>query len=297
MELPGWLREELRRNVGSEVLASYSVGGGMICRAARVEFSQGAVFVKWSEQAASRMFDDERDGLATLRDAGALRVPAVVACGPRPGDPGGGYLVLEFVHASEPRDAPAFGTRFGERLAALHRAPDPGRGLFGYHRDNHLGLLVQANPWRDRWWEFYRDCRVAPQVERARSRGLLHAGLERLLEEVLGSVEALLGEAPHEPALVHGDLWSGNLLCSDGEPVVVDPAVYGAHREVELAYVELFGGFPATWRDAYQSCYPVDAGYVRRRPLLQLYPLLVHLNHFGEQYSPHVEEVCRAALR
>ncbi len=95
------------------------------------------------------------------------------------------------------------------------------------------------------------------------------------------------------PVLIHGDLWSGNFLTAGDEPVIIDPAVYYADREVEIAYVELFGGFPPGLVAAYHAAWPLDPGYTYRRPLHQLYPLLIHLNHFGEEYGAHVDAVCR----
>ena len=110
---------------------------------------------------------------------------------------------------------------------------------------------------------------------------------------VVEQLDKLLEGLESRPVLLHGDLWSGNLLATAGdEPVVIDPAVYYGEREVEIAFTELFRGFPAGWLDAYRAAYPLSEGYEFRRPLHQLYPLLVHLNHFGEGYGPAVEGVC-----
>jgi fructosamine-3-kinase len=111
---------------------------------------------------------------------------------------------------------------------------------------------------------------------------------------MLDNLDALLADLPARPVLIHGDLWSGNFLCtSDDEPVLIDPAAYYGEREIEMAYTELFGGFPSGFLPAYQSAFPLNAGYPRRRALHQLYPLLVHLNHFGETYGPAVDRACR----
>lgn len=111
-------------------------------------------------------------------------------------------------------------------------------------------------------------------------------------------LDRLLPTRNEAPCLVHGDLWSGNFLPANGAAVVIDPAVYLADREVEMAYVELFGGFPRGFVDAYASAWPLDRGYAHRRPLLQLYPLLVHLNHFGEvPYGAMVDGALRAYVR
>jgi len=97
--------------------------------------------------------------------------------------------------------------------------------------------------------------------------------------------------------LIHGDLWSGNFLSTaNDQPVLIDPAVHYADREVEIAFVELCGGFPRGFVQTYDSIFPLTEGYARRRPIHQLYPLLVHLVHFGETYGPSVDRACADAL-
>jgi fructosamine-3-kinase len=85
--------------------------------------------------------------------------------------------------------------------------------------------------------------------------------------------------ASSEPSLLHGDLWHGNWLASDrGEPYLIDPAVCYGDREYEMAFTELFGGFSSRFYAAYEEAYPLPSGYEERRPLYQLYYLLVHLS-------------------
>jgi fructosamine-3-kinase len=93
-------------------------------------------------------------------------------------------------------------------------------------------------------------------------------------------------------SLLHGDLWGGNWLVTDsGEPALIDPAVYHGHREAELAFTELFGGFPSTFYAAYQQTWPLERGYEDRKELYNLYHLLNHLNLFGEGYGGSVDRV------
>jgi fructosamine-3-kinase len=175
-------------------------------------------------------------------------------------------------------------------LAALHRHTST---QYGLDHDNFIGELPQLNGRSADWVEFYRDQRIAPQVSIARQRGLLHRERERLLTRVMDRLPNLFGVHSEPPALLHGDLWSGNYMVADGdEPVIVDPAVYYGNREVEIAFTELFGGFPGGFLDAYHEAYPLAPDYRERRALYQLYPLLVHLNHFGEGYGPQVDAVC-----
>jgi fructosamine-3-kinase len=97
----------------------------------------------------------------------------------------------------------------------------------------------------------------------------------------------------HPPAsLLHGDLWGGNWLTTAlGEPALIDPAVYYGHREADLAFTELFGGFPAAFYVAYRASWPLDSGYEERKDLYNLYHLLNHLNLFGESYGGSVDSI------
>lgn len=290
--LPDDVREALQARFGS-VGAAEPQSGGDVARAARVATGQGTVFVKWKADAPPGFFALEADGLQRLRTAGALRVPQVLEIGDETP-----FLALEYIPLSMSNDERRFGQRLGEGLAALHRGNAAPDGLFGLDVDNYLGSQPQPNTPQSEWWSFYRDRRLAPQIEKAKQRGLVLPQRARLLERVLEDIEILLGDFPVAPVLIHGDLWSGNFLSAAGdEPVLIDPAVYYGEREVEIAYTELFGGFPRDFLSAYHVSFPLDSGYERRRLLHQLYPLLVHLNHFGESYGPSVDRACRAYVR
>jgi fructosamine-3-kinase len=291
--LPLRLHTALQQTLNTEQLHVEMLSGGMVNRAARVETSDGAVFVKWSESATPAMYRAEADGLHALRSTQSLRVPDVIAMGQTPP-----FLVLEFIEEHTNVDTHKFTQTFACSLAQMHRNSHCMRG-FGFADDNFIGALPQRNMWHQDWPSFYRECRLKPQIEMARQRRLLPATREHALLRVLDNLEKLLSALPAKPALLHGDLWSGNFLSAGDEPVIFDPAAYYGEREMEIAYIELFGGFPAGFVRAYNDVYPLESGYQRRRPLHQLYPLLVHLNHFGETYGPRVDracEMCRTAL-
>ena len=115
----------------------------------------------------------------------------------------------------------------------------------------------------------------------------MRRGFERLF--------ARLGElvGPEEPpSRLHGDLWGGNLHTDDaGAPCLIDPAVYGGHREVDLAMMRLFGGFGERVFSAYSEAFPLAPGSRERVALYQLYPLMVHVNLFGGGYGGSVERI------
>ena len=279
------------------VLSARALGGGCINPSARVETDGGeAFFVKWNERAPRGMFEAEADGLEALRTAargGPLVVPEVLGSSDAAGS-GTAWLLLELV--PEGRPGAAYAEALGHGLAALHRRVD---GPYGWARDNFLGSLPQANPESDGWTAFWRDARLVPQLARARASGHFRGAQGRALEEVVERLDrALEGEEDGGPSLVHGDLWGGNVYPGpDGRPVLIDPAVYRGHGEVDLAMSELFGGFPPGWLDAYAEARPLDERYERvRRPLYQIYYLLAHVNLFGASYVAGTTRAARAVL-
>ncbi|MBV9852418.1 MAG: fructosamine kinase family protein [Armatimonadetes bacterium] len=292
MNLPIAVHDELAAQLGGPLQAT-PLTGGEVNHAALVAGGSERLVVKWKPDAPPGLFDAEADGLRRLRATGVIRVPEVIAWDDAADPP---WLALEYIPTGQPRDPYQFARRFAEALAALHRDNSAPDGRFGLDRDNYLGSQPQRNTPTENWADFYRDHRLRPQIERARGLGWLPPERERLLDAVTEQMGRLMEGFVPRPVLIHGDLWSGNFLAAGNEPVLIDPAVYYAEREVEMAYTELFGGFPPGFHAAYQTAYPLDDGYVRRRPLHTLYPLLIHVNHFGETYGPALDRACRLAL-
>jgi fructosamine-3-kinase len=292
ISLPENILAAIHETLGGEPTRVYPVGGGMINHAVQIEVSGERYFVKWKYDSPTEMFALEARGLEMLRGTSAFRIPEVIAYGEANGDLPG-FLVLEWLPPEAQVNNKAYAENFGRALAALHQATGD---AFGLYHDNYIGELPQRNTPSASWSAFYRDQRIAVQTEIARERGYLPAYRERLLNDLMERIESILGSAPNPPSLLHGDLWSGNMLVTAGHmPALVDPAVHYGDREVEIAYTNMFGGAPF-YMDAYEEIYPLDTGYEYRRPLLTLSPLLVHLNHFGEQYGEYVDGICRHYL-
>jgi fructosamine-3-kinase len=271
--------------LGSPVATSRPLGGGDINDAYEVQLGdRRRLFVKTNARAPRAMFPAEARGLAWLGEAGALRVPAVVAVSPEAGE-SPPFLALELMRPG-PRTAD-FDERLGRGLAALHRSGAPG---FGLDHDNFVGRLPQANaPVPGGWADFFRTRRLEAQLRLAADRGLASARMKGGFERLFAAMSDLVG--PEEPpARLHGDLWGGNLIVDEqGQPCLIDPAVYGGHREIDLGMMRLFGGFGARVFAAYDEAYPLADGHAERVPLYQLYPLMVHVNLFGGGYVGSVE--------
>lgn len=277
------LRAELERALSGRIERAASVSGGDINEAFELGLEGGRrAFVKAHPAAPAGMFEVEARGLAWLAEAGTLRVPRVLAIGQS-------FLALELLDAA-PR-GPSFDEELGRGLAALHRFGAP---AFGLDHDNFIGNLPQSNRSHPTWTEFFREERLGAQLELARRKRRASAAMERGFERLFVRLEHLVG--PEEPpARLHGDLWGGNLHVGPlGEPCLIDPAVYGGHREVDLAMMRLFGGFSPRVFAAYHEAFPLAPGHAERVQLYQLYPLMVHVNLFGGSYAASVERALLA---
>jgi fructosamine-3-kinase len=285
------LAEAVGGTLGRRVVSSRPAAGGDINLAFAATLDGGArVFVKTHPSAPRTMFPAEARGLAWLREAGALRIPEVLAVSDAKRR-GPSFLVLEFIEPG--RRAAGFDETLGRGLAALHRFGAPS---FGLDHDNFIGSLEQRNHARPTWPDFYRVERLEAQLARAVDRGLIAGDLRRDFDRLFERLESLVGP-PEPPSRLHGDLWGGNLHVGDrGEPCLIDPAAYGGHREIDLAMMRLFGGFGSRVFDAYEEAWPLSDGHRGRVPLYQLYPLLVHVNLFGGGYVGQVARALGDAL-
>jgi fructosamine-3-kinase len=280
------LRAAIEAALGGPITEIHSVAGGDINDAWAVRCGATQAFVKTRHGAEPDTFTVEARGLQWLAEAGALRIPKVLAVSEDPP-----LLVLELVTPGRP--ANGFDEALGRGLAALHRAAPPS---FGLPYDNFIARLRQDNTPSEHWPEFYWARRLEPMLRRAERAGLGDAALRRDLERLAARLPERCGPA-EPPARLHGDLWAGNLLVDEaGAPVLIDPAVYGGHRELDLAMMRLFGGFGPRVFEAYAEVWPLAPGWEDRVPLYQLYPLLVHVSLFGASYLGGVRQALRRVL-
>ena len=280
-ELLASIQQLVEKNIGRSIQLgpTRTVSGGCINHAIILETDIGlSLFVKWNEQAPGSLFECETDGLKAIRLTQSLRVPEVIGSGVSAR--GVQFLVLEAIQTAAP--GAHFEQQLGRQLAELHR-----RGVaeeFGFARSNFIGSTPQPNRWNSSWIEFWKSCRLGHQLDLARNNGYGDQRFSRLADRVLDRMDELLSHQV-QPALIHGDLWSGNYLADEkGNPVVLDPAVYFADREAEFGMTTLFGGLSHCFYDAYQETWPMQAGSDDRIEIYRLYHLLNHLNLFGTSY-------------
>jgi len=268
-----------------DVLETQFLSGGDINMAARVFSSEGVFFVKWNQTPESNtMFEVEARGLNLLRKTDALFIPRVIGYGQQLDK---AYLILEFIESGQLRKN--YWESLGQSLALLHSHTQP---KFGLAFDNYIGSLPQSNTPTANGFDFFFDQRLLPQAGMALYKGLLPKEVYDALHRLRERLPDLL---PSErPALLHGDLWSGNVLVTeDGQPALIDPAVYYGFREADLAFTKLFGGFDQRFYDAYDEAFPLEDGFDDRVPIYNLYPLLVHTNLFGSGYVSGVERILK----
>lgn len=268
--------------LGTAVVATAPVAGGDISTATRMRLANGrTVLMKTQASPPAGFFASEARGLARLVAAGA---PA-----PTPLAHDEACLILPWIEPGRPGADAA--SDLGRALADLHRQPC---AAYGDEVDGWIGRLPLPNAPEDTWAEFYWTRRVEPYLRLASDRGAIDPDDAAAIAALAGRLGALVPVEP--PALLHGDLWNGNVLWGlDGSAHLIDPAAHGGHRETDLAMLALFG-LPELTRvlAAYAEVHPVADGWEERVGIHQLFPLLVHAAMFGGGYAARAARIARS---
>jgi len=274
------VQSETRRTIAeavrldAETARAHPLGGGDIAGSYRLEDGARSVFVKCMPLAQREVLEAEQDGLSRIAATDTLHVPSVLGSGCSDV----AWLVLEFVDL-RPCSRAAFAA-LGERLAALHACRSE---RFGLDRDNFIGATPQVNHRSGDWTEFFFERRIGQQLRRLADAGERFG--TRDADKLRTSWQRRFpGYAP-EASLIHGDLWAGNgAMDANEQPMIFDPAVHYADRECDLAMTRLFGGFGTAFYEAYDTAWPLEAGWRERLDFYQLYHVLNHANLFGGGY-------------
>ena len=258
-------------------------GGGCINPGGKLITTAGTFFLKWnSAKKFPGMFQSEAKGLSLLRNGQSLAIPEVIGVNE---DSENQFILLEFIEQG--RQHKSYWKELGSGLATMHKVTND---FFGLDHNNYIGSLRQLNYSNESWIDFFITQRLNVQLKLAMNSGLMAAQMMKSFESLFLKLPTLL--PLEKPALLHGDLWSGNIITThNGQPCLIDPAVYYGCREVDVAMTKLFGSFPAEFYDSYVEAYPLSPGYDDRFELYNLYPLLVHLNLFGAQYRSPISGI------
>jgi fructosamine-3-kinase len=266
--------EGVEAHLGERMLSVRPLGGGCIGEVYRAEVEEGTPLVAKVDRKGDSHLEREAYMLGYLREKSDLPVPEVYHGSEK-------LLLMQFIEGSSSFTEVAE-RHAAELLAGLHGIT---ADSYGHERDTLIGALDQPNPPMKSWTEFFRDHRLLYIALVAHEAGRLPAEDRLRVERLSEKLDELI-EDPNPPALIHGDVWSANVLAK-GDRITgfLDPAIYYADPEIELAFISLFDSFGRPFLDRYQEIRPIREGFVEvRRDLYNLYPLLVHTYYFGGGY-------------
>ncbi|XP_022379138.1 ketosamine-3-kinase isoform X1 [Enhydra lutris kenyoni] len=292
----------LKRELGCDfVKATGHSGGGCISQGQSYDTDKGRVFVKVNSKAeAKRMFEGEMASLTAILRTDTVRVPKPIKV--LDGLGGSSLLVMEHV---DMRYLSSHAAKLGTQLADLHldnkrrgetlqkEASTVGKGAgqvvqpfmdqFGFDVVTCCGYLPQVNDWQEDWVTFYARQRIQPQMDMV-EQGSGDREARELWSALQLKIPDLFRDLDIVPALLHGDLWGGNVAEDSSGPIIFDPASFYGHSEYELAIAGMFGGFSHSFYSAYHRAVPKAPGFEARQQLYQLFHYLNHWNHFGSGY-------------
>jgi fructosamine-3-kinase len=277
------LRDRIERATGRSIDRITPLSGGSVGQVYLLRALDNEKLVAKVDAGPAPCLDVEGFMLFFLRRRSSLPVPEPVYVSPE-------LLIMTFL-PGESTFSPAAQRHAAELLAQLHGHSAP---EFGLDRPTLIGGLHQPNPWTESWLEFFAVQRLQYMAQQALDSGRLPLEMARRLNKLADNVHRWLIE-PEVPALIHGDVWTTNVLAQDGRVTAfLDPAVYFASPEIELAFITLFSTFSEPFFSRYNDLRPIVPGFFEeRKDLYNLYPLLVHVRLFGGGYVQRIETILR----
>ena len=193
-------------------------------------------------------------------------------------------LLLEWINTSHNSNHQA---EIGVALAKLHKCTNR---YFGFNYDNTIGEMAQYNAVNQSitsWSYFFWKYRLLFQIQYALKNKRINRNEYTKLLLIKSKLKNLFSSSI-KPSLLHGDLWTGNVISGKNGPVFIDTSCYYGHSEADLALTYMFGGFNNDFYSSYEVYNPLESGYEQRKPIYMLYHYLNHLNIFGRSYHPSV---------
>jgi len=278
------IEKELRELLGEEVSDLRYLTTGQIGGVYEAMFNGQRVVVKESESREDHLLIEGKM-LADLKDAG-LRVPEVIASTEQ-------YLVMEYIQSTK-LSLCANEIAAAEQLAALHKNTNESR-MYGYYYDTTIGPLMQLNEQTQyNWALFLGQMRILPMAKLCYDKGVLSKALVQRLETLCRDLCKRIDISSITPSLLHGDIWSGNVIFNKEGAYFIDPAVYYGDREMELAFILLFDTFGERFFGRYAEEHPLSEDFYHVKvPLYQIYPTLVHVALYGASYVGGLEQLLK----
>ncbi len=277
------ISDGVEAHLGERLRSARPLGGGCIGEVYRLELEDGTLLVAKVDREAESHLEREAYMLRYLREKSGLPVPEVYHGSET-------LLLMEFIEGANSFSEGAE-RHAAELLAGLHGVT---ADAYGHEQDTLIGSLNQPNPWTNSWVEFFRDQRLLYMALVAHDAGRMTSQDLKKVERLAERLDGLI-EEPERPALIHGDVWSGNVLSKgNGITAFLDPAIYHADPEMELAFISLFNSFGESFFERYAEIREIPAGfYETRRHVYSLYPLLTHVYYFGGGYLDSVRSTLR----
>lgn len=287
--MAGLISQKIAKALGSKIIKSRALPGGDIADVSLLTLDDGTHVV------AKRPRMDQPDTTAVealmlkhLAKKSTLPVPTVL-------HQSKALLVLEYIPHMGSNNKDSVTENVASHVAALHQVrPKGNRPYYGFEKDTFIGPLPQVNTPSHNWCEFFTEHRLLAMAQSCINTG-------RFGSETMDRIEALASKLPDmlpkhpESSLLHGDLWSGNMLL-DGDKAAgfIDPAVSYGHKEMDIAFMLLMGGLQPTFQNAYEALYPFEPGFnEERKYIYQLWPFLVHMRLFGGGYLTSIEQILK----
>lgn len=267
--------KKIESALNTRIISSSGLGGGCIGNAQKVKTEPGELlFIKSYPGEEEQIIRNEANGLKELGKSKAVKVPEVLYFDDE-------FIILEYIESGRP--SKSFWEDFGREFAQMHRFNGD---QFGFFENNFIGANPQINqPYSNSWKDFYFENRLLYQFKLAERNGFADGQFRKAFANVEDKLDSILEGSEEKPSVLHGDLWSGNYMVgSEGNAVIIDPAVYYGHREADLAMTELFGRFGQDFYDAYDEEFPLPDGHRYRSNIYKLYHIMNHLNLFGSGY-------------
>lgn len=275
------LRQNRAMDLLADIQSEEKLEGGMISLTRRITTSEGTFVLKQCATPPPNLYQIEAEGLRALEVPGGPRVPKILSVGDD-------HLLLEDLGKHEP--GPGFWEEFGRRVARMHSYTKP---QYGFDHDNYLGTLLMDNTWSDDGWEFFARTRMLRFLGEPLAEENLTAEDRKQVEKLAARLPELIPYQP--PSLIHGDLWTSNMLVApDGQPAVIDPAVYYGWPEAELSMTCAYDGVGPEFLEAYREMNPLEPGWTERFEILNIREILSMIAHTGNKYS--MVEALRALL-
>lgn len=274
------LAGRIEHAIGQRPAVITALHGGDIAAASRVELADGTLLVAKTPRGAGPATGEiEGRMLRFLAERSDLPVPAVLHAAPD-------LLIMEYFETGG-RLTGSAERAVARHIAALH---DVAGDSFGLAFDTVIGPLPQPNPPAAEWLPFFREHRLRYMAKLAHDAGRLPASTLDRVETFAARLPELI-DAPEAPALLHGDLWGGNILAGPNDDIAfIDPAIYFGHPEMDLAFITLFSSVGRGFFEEYARHREIAPGFFEeRRDIYNLWPLLVHVRLFGGSYVSSVE--------